>query len=290
MSFDRFSIGAMLAFQPMTAGILVVSIGMIQRICFIGIVAVTTLAGIGCIVTAGTGRWNYGRYAGMGMAFLRNHRNWFCFGVATITVVGQNSFVSSCGLFCNHCTAKYMGLYIHFGCTTLSAPVPMIVIIIILCTQSGNIMPTYSAIMCLPRFAFYADPVIAAIAVAYRLTAGLAQTAVAAELRAPLTNTASYAGQGTVLTESTTVDTQGHAIVAIIAVFTHPVGAVVAGTAVRTDSTHHEFPVHSLHSPQSGQMFCAQFSQSPHSSFAQSVEHTLQAESQLGQMVSVQNT
>lgn len=238
MGFGRFSIGAMLAFQPMTAGILLISIGMIQRIRFIGTVAVTTLTGIGCIATAGAGRWNYGRYAGMGMAFLRDHRNWFCFGVATITIVGQNSFFSSCGLFCNHCTAKYMGLHIHFGCATLSAPVPMIVIIIILCTQSGNTMPTYSAIMRLPRFTFHADPVIAAIAVAHRLTAGLAQAAVAAELRAPLTDATGRTGQGTVLTDSATVGTQGHAVTAVIAVFTHPVGAVVAGTAVRAEDIY----------------------------------------------------
>lgn len=92
--------------------------------------------------------------------------------------------------------------------------------------------------MRLPRFAFHTDPVIAAIAVAHRLTAGLAQAAVAAELRAPLTDATGRAGQGTVLTDSATVGTQGHAVAAVIAVFTHPVGAVVAGTAVRAEDIY----------------------------------------------------
>ena len=237
----RFFIGAEAALQPVTAGVLLVLIGMPQSGRFVGTVAVAVFAGVNGIAAAGAGSRNHGRHTVMGMAFLGDDGDRFCFGVAAITVVGQNAFVRFCGLRCDLCTAEHMGFHIDFGCAAISAPVPMLVIIIVLFSQCGGAVSARRAVMRLPLVAFHADAVAAAIAAAHVLAADHAQLAAVAERLALLADAAARTGLGAVLAEGSTVRAQRCTVAAVMAVVTHSVvvpGTLRAGPTVGAEVPH----------------------------------------------------
>ena len=237
----RFFIGAEAALQPVTAGVLLVLIGMTQSGRFVGTVAVAAFAGVNGIAAAGAGSRNHGRHTVMGMAFLGDDGDRFCFGVAAITVVGQNAFVRFCGLRCDLCTAEHMGFHIDFGCAAISAPVPMLVIIIVLFSQCGGAVSARRAVMRLPLVAFHADAVAAAIAAAHVRAADHAQLAAVAERLALLADAAARTGLGAVLAEGSTIRAQRCTVAAVMAVVTHSVvvpGTLRAGPAVGAEVLH----------------------------------------------------
>ena len=237
----RFFIGAEAALQPVTAGVLLVLIGMTQSGRFVGTVAVAAFAGVNGIAAAGAGSRNHGRHTVMGMAFLGDDGDRFCFGVAAITVVGQNAFVRFCGLRCDLCTAEHMGFHIDFGCAAISAPVPMLVIIIVLFSQCGGAVSARRAVMRLPLVAFHADVVAAAIAAAHVRAADHAQLAAVAERLALLADAAVRTGLGAVPAEGSTVRAQRCTVAAVMAVVTHSVvipGTLRAGPAVGAEVLH----------------------------------------------------
>ena len=237
----RFFIGAEAALQPVTAGVLLVLIGMTQSGRFVGTVAVAAFAGVNGIAAAGAGSRNHGRHTVMGMAFLGDDGDRFCFGVAAITVVGQNAFVRFCGLRCDLCTAEHMGFHINFGCAAISAPVPMLVIIIVLFSQCGGAVSARRAVMRLPLVAFHADAVAAAIAAAHVRAADHAQLAAVAERLALLADAAGRTGLGAVPAEGSTVRAQRCTVAAVMAVVTHSVvvpGTLRTGPAVGAEVLH----------------------------------------------------
>ena len=237
----RFFIGAEAALQPVTAGVLLVLIGMTQSGRFVGTVAVAAFAGVNGIAAAGAGSRNHGRHTVMGMAFLGDDGDRFCFGVAAITVVGQNAFVRFCGLRCDLCTAEHMGFHIDFGCAAISAPVPMLVIVIVLFSQCGGAVSAHRAVMRLPLVAFHADVVAAAIAAAHVRAADHAQLAAVAERLALLADAAVRTGLGAVPAEGSTVRAQRCTVAAVMAVVTHSVvvpGTLRAGPAVGAEVLH----------------------------------------------------
>ena len=242
----RFFIGAEAALQPVTAGVLLVLIGMTQSGRFVGTVAVAAFAGVNGIAAAGAGSRNHGRHTVMGMAFLGDDGDRFCFGVAAITVVGQNAFVRFCGLRCDLCTAEHMGFHIDFGCAAISAPVPMLVIIIVLFSQCGGAVSAHRAVMRLPLVAFHADAVAAAIAAAHVRTADHAQLAAVAERLALLADAAGRTGLGAVPAEGSTVRAQRCTVAAVMAVVTHSI--VVPGT-LRTGPTVGAEVLHAVLAP-----------------------------------------
>ena len=230
----RFFIGAETALQPVTAGVLLVLIGMTQSGRFVGTVAVAAFAGVNGIAAAGAGSRNHGRHTVMGMAFLGDDGDRFCFGVAAITVVGQNAFVRFCGLRCDLCTAEHMGFHIDFGCAAISAPVPMLVIIIVLFSQCGGAVSARRAVMRLPLVAFHADAVAAAIAAAHVLAADHAQLAAVAERLALLADAAGRTGLGAVPAEGSTVRAHDRAVCTVLLAVRADVLAVFAGAAALT--------------------------------------------------------
>ena len=241
MCGGRFFIGAEAALQPVTAGVLLVLIGMTQSGRFVGTVAVAAFAGVNGIAAAGAGSRNHGRHTVMGMAFLGDDGDRFCFGVAAITVVGQNAFVRFCGLRCDLCTAEHMGFHIDFGCAAISAPVPMLVIIIVLFSQCGGAVSARRAVMRLPLVAFHADAVAAAIAAAHVRAADHAQLAAVAERLALLADAAGRTGLGAVPAEGSTVRAQRCTVATVMAVVTHSVvvpGTLRAGPAVGAEVLH----------------------------------------------------
>ena len=241
MCGGRFFIGAEASLQPVTAGVLLVLIGMTQSGRFVGTVAVAAFAGVNGIAAAGAGSRNHGRHTVMGMAFLGYDGDRFCFGVAAITVVGQNAFVRFCGLRCDLCTAEHMGFHIDFGCAAISAPVPMLVIIIVLFSQCGGAVSARRAVMRLPLVAFHADAVAAAIAAAHVRAADHAQLAAVAERLALLADAAGRTGLGAVPAEGSTVRAQRCTVAAVMAVVTHSVvvpGTLRAGPAVGAEVLH----------------------------------------------------